>query len=113
MERIFLRFFPEANQKGKGNGSQAKVFAANLPEFEISMAQLQGFLMKHRKSPADALENLGELLRLEGNETDESVDDISLNPFERMTVREHFHRLGLESLAPVFLEHGYRYRDEM
>ena len=117
MERMFLRFFPEEekeDEEEKGTASsQAKEFAANLPEFEISMAQLQGFLMKHRKSSSAALENVGELLRLEDKGSDEGAGDAPLNPFERMTVHEHLHRLGLESLAPVFLEHGYCFRDEM
>jgi ATP-dependent Zn protease len=43
MERLFLRFFPDAEL-------EAKEFALKLPTNEISMAQLQGHLLEHKTS---------------------------------------------------------------
>jgi chaperone BCS1 len=45
--RLFLRFFP-------GQDELAQQFAINVPEEQCSMAKLQGHLLKHRDSAADA-----------------------------------------------------------
>ena len=44
MKRLFLRFFPLSNAK------EADSFAIKLPEYELSMAQLQGHLLEYRHS---------------------------------------------------------------
>ena len=57
MQQLFLRFFPNENIK------EAKKFSMKLPEFELSMAQLQGHLLKYRSSSIGAMEQVPELLR--------------------------------------------------
>ena len=43
MRRLFLRFFPD-DHKGAAD------FASKMPEFEISMATLQGHLIENKHS---------------------------------------------------------------
>merc|ERR1712159_165695 len=56
VKALFLRFFP--GQDGLGD-----TFAKRIPEFELSMAALQGHLLKSKASAKDAVDSIGELLK--------------------------------------------------
>lgn len=86
--RLFARFFPE-------HAERAGAFASQLPEYEISMAQLQGYLLEHKTDPAGALANVPRLLRV----TRPVVVD-------RTSIYEHLRRVGLEQWATTFEHHG-------
>ena len=96
MQQIFVRFFPNAGVR------EAKKFSMKLPEFELSMAQLQGHLLKFRSSSLSAMEQVPELLRSSKPQT-----------LKKQTVFNHLRRVGLERLTPLFEMHGYRYQSEL
>jgi hypothetical protein len=96
MQRLFLRFFPNAGDL------EAKRFASSLPEFELSMAQLQGHLLEYRDSSKEAVDQVPNLLRASKPQQ-----------VKKMTTWEHLKRVGLERLAPLFEMHGYRYKSDL
>lgn len=55
IETLFLRFHPNMQ-------SVAKLYARGIPEFTISMAQVQSHLLTHRLNPLDAVSALPEYL---------------------------------------------------
>ncbi|MNX71106.1 ATP-dependent zinc metalloprotease FtsH [compost metagenome] len=57
MLAMFKKFFPHSQP------SEAKAFADALPEYSVSMANLQQFFIKNRACPEVALQNIGELAR--------------------------------------------------
>jgi len=87
--QLFDRFYPKDDR--------AWMFASALPEFEISMAQLQGYLLEHKKDPDSALAHLPRLLEV-------SKPPVAV---DRMTIYEHLRRVGLERWASTFEHHGY------
>lgn len=95
MRRLFLRFFA-------GEEALADRFAAQLPEYEISMAQLQGHLLEYRTSAEAAVDAVPTLLR-----------QTKPQQVKRMTVYEHLRRVGLERLTPLLEMHGYKYKSEL
>ncbi len=58
---MFLRFFPE---QGRDNALR---FADSLPTGKLSLAQVQGYLVKHRCSADKAVEEAGQLLLEQGD----------------------------------------------
>jgi hypothetical protein len=95
--RLFQRFFPDSDG--------ADTFASRLPEYEMSMAQLQGYLLEYKGNGggADAaVQNVPRLLRMY---KPQSVD--------RQTVYEHLHRVGLDLWAPMFEARGYRFKADL
>lgn len=95
MRNLFLRFF-------ECESARADEFAAKLPEFELSMAQLQGHLLANRDSSADAVANVPRLLRASKPQQ-----------VQKLTVHDHLRRVGLERLAPLFAMHGYQYKSDL
>eukprot|EP01006_Ploeotia_vitrea_P066172 TRINITY_DN94458_c0_g1_i1.p1 TRINITY_DN94458_c0_g1~~TRINITY_DN94458_c0_g1_i1.p1 ORF type:complete len:891 (+),score=90.03 TRINITY_DN94458_c0_g1_i1:111-2783(+) len=93
MQRLFLRFFP-------GKDAQAQEFASRLPEFEISMAQLQGHMLESKYSPEAALSNVARLL-------------VTPPDVEKVPIFDHLRRVGLEHLTPYFEHYGYNWRSEL
>jgi len=91
MRRLFVRFF-------KGYGANAAAFAAALPDGELSMAKLQGFLLEHKGD-------------LSGASAVCAVPDLLLQskpvPLVTLTAWAHLRRLGLERHALLFEYHGY------
>ena len=73
--------------------SLAKQFSRMLPERELSMAKLSGYLMKWKK-PEDAIKvkNIQKLLHV--SQEKQIVSNVS--------VYDHFRRVGLEHLTPYF-----------
>merc|ERR550514_1862149 len=55
--RLFTRFFPDEPEE------HAVSFAESLPEYELSMAALQGHLLEHKTDAAGALAHVPKLLR--------------------------------------------------
>eukprot|EP01118_Nematostelium_gracile_P009060 TRINITY_DN3036_c0_g2_i1.p1 TRINITY_DN3036_c0_g2~~TRINITY_DN3036_c0_g2_i1.p1 ORF type:complete len:462 (+),score=121.19 TRINITY_DN3036_c0_g2_i1:159-1544(+) len=51
VEQLFVRFFPEAT------AYQVKTFSDQIPNDTISMAELQGYLLKNKRDPSDAIQN--------------------------------------------------------
>jgi len=96
--KLFGRFFPSAPF------SLAKEFSRCLPEYELSMAQLQGHLMKYRSGSGanDAVTRVSDLL-----------SNSSPQAEKHMTVYEHLKRVGLERLAACFEMHGYKYKGDL
>lgn len=94
--RLYSRFFVDAPP------SHAEAFSKSLPEYEISMAALQGYLLEHRSDPQGAITNVQRLLR---SRKPLSVDQTS--------VFDHFRRVGLEGWASLFEYHGYSHRSEL
>jgi hypothetical protein len=97
MRRLFIRFFA-------GQTENAELFASKLPEGELSMAKLQGFLLEHKndetgQSAVDAVPTL--LLQSKPQ---------SLNG---MSSFDHLRRVGLERFAPLFHHHGYMTKSEI
>ena len=52
---MFLRFFPKMKQ-------EAEIFAHALRDYQISMAELQGYLFLHRDNVGHAVENVNDFL---------------------------------------------------
>ena len=96
MARLFLRFFPHSNL------IEAKKFASMLPEFELSMAQLQGHLLEYRDSAENAV-----------NKVNEFLSASKPQQVKKMTIYDHLKRVGLERLAPLFEMHGYKYQSDL
>jgi len=94
--RLYSRFFVDASS------SHAEAFSKSLPEYEISMAALQGYLLEHRSDPQGAIVNVQRLLR---SRKPLSVDQTS--------VFDHFRRVGLEGWASLFEYHGYTHRSDL
>jgi chaperone BCS1 len=53
---MFVRFFP-------GRDAEAGSFADQIPEYRVSMAEIQNHLLQHKDSPERALETAGLLLK--------------------------------------------------
>lgn len=85
MTNMFKRFNPGCEEE------KADEFAKQLPEFKISMAKLQGHLMKYRGFPDQQIEHVLEIL-------EEGTD------LADMTVTEYLKRLNLSQYAPKFSE---------
>merc|ERR1719453_2085314 len=94
--RLYSRFYEKAPPE------DAEAFASALPEYEISMAQLQGYLLEHKTDPHGALEHVPRLLR---STKPRSVDS--------MRVYDHLRRVGLEGWAKIFEHHGYNLRADL
>lgn len=93
--KLYERFFP-------GETAMAHKFAACLPEHELSMAQLQGFLLEHKGDPTSALAQVPRLLR---TSRPQNVD--------RTRVFDHLRRVGLEQWAPTLENYGYRFKADL
>ncbi|KAF8656120.1 hypothetical protein AX16_002758 [Volvariella volvacea WC 439] len=69
-EALFLQIFPpseEASSKDEkaSHTNLAKSFAEQIPEHELSTAELQGFLLNYRDEPRSAVTTVGEWVRKE------------------------------------------------
>ena len=82
LRAMFLRFFP-------GRDREADEFMRLLPADELSMAQLQGFLLEYKVSAGAALDAVPKLLQ-----------QAKPVPVENMTVWEHLARVGLQKVRP-------------
>jgi hypothetical protein len=97
MRRIFVRFFA-------GQAEHAKTFASRLPEGEISLAKLQGFLLEHKgDDDQDAADGAAKAVN--------AVPDLLLEAKPvalcAMSTFAHLRRVGLERFAPLFEHHGF------
>lgn len=94
--QLFSRFFVERAE------ADAVAFAEALPEYELSMATLQGYLLEHKADADGALAHVQRLLR-------------SSKPMhvERMPIFDHLRRVGLEGWAPLFAYHGYELKSDL
>jgi len=88
--KLFSRFFNEAPE------ADAAAFASALPEYELSMAALQGYLLEHKTDAAGALAHVQRLLR--------ASKPLAV---DRMRVFDHLRRVGLEGWSVLFEHHGY------
>ena len=81
-----------------------KTFSMMLPENELSMAKLSGYLMQ-QETPEDALavKNIQELLQVSQEK------QILTNK----SIYEHFRRVGLEHLTPYFEANHYRFQHDL
>eukprot|EP01012_Entosiphon_sulcatum_P045300 TRINITY_DN6038_c0_g1_i1.p1 TRINITY_DN6038_c0_g1~~TRINITY_DN6038_c0_g1_i1.p1 ORF type:complete len:878 (-),score=148.80 TRINITY_DN6038_c0_g1_i1:8-2620(-) len=95
MQRLFLRFFP-------GEDGLALEFSSRLPEFEISMAQLQGHLLECKEDATLAIENVSKLLQ--------ATKPIESGP---VSIFDHLRRVGLQHLAPFFEHYGYNCHSDL
>jgi mitochondrial chaperone BCS1 len=84
MKGLFCRFYPD-------DENLAQDFANQLPVFKLSMAKLQGHMLKYRESAKACIENAKELLL-------EDRDSITKDMF----IDEWLHRLNLLHLKPNF-----------
>jgi hypothetical protein len=84
MKGLFCRFYPD-------DENPAQDFANQLPVFKLSMAKLQGHMLKYRESAKACIENAKELLL-------EDRDSITKDMF----IDEWLHRLNLLHLKPNF-----------
>lgn len=130
LKRIFTRFYPNfknethlknthINSNTKNNNisfnsdsDAAEIFALSLPEFELSMAEVQGFLMRHETSQ-EALKNLNELLLKVSSLSEEENDKFTSKMSRRTTIFDFLERLDLESLCLSFYQANYFYADEV
>jgi len=103
IEGMFLRFygnqpFPEALV------NHAKNFAAKLPEYEISMAKLQGFFQAAAKRLTDANGEHTGFFSVMPETCVEKASELMKQGDQdpSMSVFEHFWRLGLEKYAAHF-----------
>jgi len=94
--KLYARFF------GGSPEADAAAFADALPEYELSMAALQGYLLSHKDDPKGALAHVQRLLR--------STKPLNV---DRMTVFDHLRRVGLEGWAGLLEYHGYSHRADL
>ena len=82
----------------QGDGANATAFAVALPDGKLSMAKLQGFLLKHKGdlSGASAVCAVPDLL-----------PQSKPVPLVTLTAWAHLRRLGLERHVLLFESHGY------
>ena len=94
--KLFSRFFEDEPEE------HAHQFAEALPEYELSMATLQGYLLEHKTDPHGALAHVQRLLH-------------SSKPLhvDRMPVFDHLRRVGLEGWARLFEYHGYALKADL
>lgn len=90
MKGLFTRFFPEHEQL-------ADDFAKRLPVYKLSMAKLQGHMLKYRESAQKCLANAKELV----NEDQNAI-------VKEMLIDEWLHRLNLLHLKHKFEEQKIR-----
>lgn len=90
IKELFERFFPDEKEKSQS-------FANELPVFKISMAKLQGHLLKYRESGDQCIARAQELV---SEDKDLATKD--------MTIDEWLHRLNLLHLKPNFDKHKIR-----
>ena len=95
-KQLYLRFFEDATE------ADATAFADSLPEYELSMAALQGHLLEHRGDKNGALASVQTLLR-------------ASKPLhvDRMPVFDHLRRVGLEGWSKLFEYHGYNLKADL
>ena len=81
-----------------------KKFSMMLPELELSMAKLSGYLMKW-ENPEDAVQvkNIQELLHVSQEK----------QIFINRSIYDHFRRVGLEHLTPYFEANNYRFQHDL
>lgn len=89
---MFIRFFP-------GHEAQAENFSNKLPEYEVTMATLQGYMLEHVGRPEAALANVAQLVKHKG--------PIQVDPPVPIAAALRRTGLGLEIFAPIFHYHGY------
>ena len=92
LEKMFLRFFP-------GEEQEAAAFAASLPEDEISMAQLQGYFLKHQQSAEDCVRSAASLLA-----QSRGIQD--LQERNKSTISEYLRKISAEDWAFLFTQEG-------
>ena len=80
----------------------AEKFQKKIPQDEISMAQLQGHLLKTKHSPSEAVETVTELLKAKQPQKE-----------MRMSTWNHLRRVGLENYAGFFEYYGFYWQDEL
>jgi hypothetical protein len=95
MQRMFLRFFPEETKL-------AQDFASRLPEFELSLASLQGHFLRKSLTAAEAVDSTALLLQT----TKPNMD-------QRKTIREHLQRVDLAEYASVFESYGISFASDL
>jgi chaperone BCS1 len=83
IKQLFERFFPEAQDKSED-------FSNKLPVYKLSMAKVQGHLLKYREDPQVCIEKAQELL------------DDDLRQIKEMPIAEWLHRLNLLKLQKNF-----------
>jgi hypothetical protein len=93
--RYFNNFFP-------GQESLAKDFAQSLPEYGLSMAQLQGHILKNSHDASDCINKYQDLLR---NDFDGEI--------KVMKISEWLERMNLPHITYKFLKDGYQYIKEL
>jgi len=94
--RLFCRFFADASE------AETNAFADSLPEYELSMASVQGYLLEHKNDKPGALAHVQRLLS-----TSKPLH------VDFMSVFDHLHRVGLEGWASLFTHHGYNFRADL
>lgn len=85
IQRMFQRFFPNLPQK------IAEDFTNKVPANKLSMAKLQGHLLRYKKDAQKAIDNVNELTEIE-----EYTNEMNL--------KEWLFRLGFEQYAPAFFK---------
>ena len=85
IKSLFQRFFPDETQE------RSQQFTNELPVFKLSMAKLQGHLLRYRESADDCIARAKDLLQDNNDSTS-----------KEMTIDEWLHRLNLHHLKSSF-----------
>ena len=98
---LFDRFYP-LDREGEKNMNQklqeyGTTFAAQLPEDEFTTAELQGYLLIHKKNPDDAVQYLQEWI---GNERAERKRRKEVEQREREKAIERTRRAAARVFEP-------------
>lgn len=84
---LFTKFYP--NLPEKDSHRLASAFAAKVPDHQFSMAHLQGFLMGHKQSPAEAVDQIDAWIQSHQNKsadsstTDQTVQDFDMDVYQQ------------------------------
>lgn len=97
-KKMFMRFYPD--HEG------AEDFAYLLPEYELSMAQIQGHLMLHKTDPDGALAGVSKFL-----------EEVKIKAGEiraaDLPIFDHLRRLNLHRWAWLFEYYGYHMTSDL
>eukprot|EP00615_Pteridomonas_danica_P004155 CAMPEP_0114350614 /NCGR_PEP_ID=MMETSP0101-20121206/16506_1 /TAXON_ID=38822 ORGANISM="Pteridomonas danica, Strain PT" /NCGR_SAMPLE_ID=MMETSP0101 /ASSEMBLY_ACC=CAM_ASM_000211 /LENGTH=804 /DNA_ID=CAMNT_0001489959 /DNA_START=620 /DNA_END=3034 /DNA_ORIENTATION=+ len=96
-KQLFIRFFPHVT-----NTELPLIFMSKIPEYEVSMAALQGHLLQYRDHPEEAIIHVHEILK-----SHQSSSLTSTASLDHLSIFDHLRRVGLERFSYAFEAYGY------
>jgi len=103
--KLFMRFYPEADE------ALVNKWTNSIPEFEFSMAQLQGHLLECKHSAAEAVNKIYKLIG--SKKAEASQEELQRLDWERLSIFKFLKRAGLEKWTWLFEKYGFYKRIDL